>query len=502
MPTVAPAAPLSHLSRRRRLSIYAFMMMALFMATLDNQIVSTALPTIVAELGSIERFGWVSAAYLLAQSAIMPVYGKLGDLFGRKYVMMFAISLFVVGSLSCGLAWSMESLIAARVLQGLGGGGIMVSIFSINADLFEPRERARYQSFSSLVLMASGSIGPTLGGAMSQYFGWRSIFLVNLPVGILVLSGIFLLLPYVRPNRQPKIDYAGAATLALTIGLIVLWADGAQIFGGMFTPVTFGILALATMSAIAWVHIERRTLEPIIPLSLFRNRNFPLLLIVALTSGGIGIGLVNYHALFLQMTTGLSPAHAGLFFIALTCGIAVGSLTAGRLIERTGRYKPFLITGTTLSVLALIGVSQIQVGTSLWLIGAVLATCGLSIGLAQQSPVIGVQLVAPQGDIGAATGAVTLCRMAGASLAISIYGAVLSARLVAGAGDVSDIPDPSSLSPEALAALPETSRIAVSMLFSDAFTWLYMVAAGLSIIGLTAAILLRPTLMPVSKRAG
>ena len=147
-------------------------------------------------------------------------------------------------------------------LQGLGGGGIMVSIFSINADLFEPRERARYQSFSSLVLMASGSIGPTLGGAMSQYFGWRSIFLVNLPVGILVLSGIFLLLPYVRPNRQPKIDYAGAATLALTIGLIVLWADGAQIFGGMFTPVTFGILALATISAIAWVRIERRTLEP------------------------------------------------------------------------------------------------------------------------------------------------------------------------------------------------------------------------------------------------
>ncbi|MDO6724746.1 MFS transporter [Celeribacter halophilus] len=144
------------------------------------------------------------------------------------------------------------------------------------------------------------------------------------------------------------------------------------------------------MSAIAWVHIERRSLEPIIPLSLFRNRNFPLLLVVALTSGGIGIGLVNYHALFLQMTAGLSPAHAGLFFIAITCGIAGGSLTAGRLIERTGRYKPFLITGTTLSVLALIGVSQIQVGTSLWLIGAVLAINGLAIGLAQQSPVIGL----------------------------------------------------------------------------------------------------------------
>jgi len=225
------------------------------------------------------------------------------------------------------------------------------------------------------------------------------------------------------------------------------------------------------------------------------------LLIVALTSGGVGIGLVNYHALFLQMTTGLSPAHAGLFFIAITGGIAVGSLTAGRLIARTGQYKPFLITGTTLSVLALIAVSQIQVGTSLWVVGIVLAVSGLAIGLAQQSPIIGVQVIAPQTDIGAATSAVTLCRMAGASLAISTYGAVLSARLMAGADGVIGVPDPSSLSPEALADLPDTSRIAVSILFSDAFTWLYMVAAGLSMIGLTAAILLRPTTMPVSEQS-
>ncbi len=500
MPSAAPTALFANLPHRRRILIYAFMMLALFMATLDNQIVSTALPTIVAEFGAIEHFGWVGAAYLLAQSAIMPVYGKLGDLFGRKYVMMFAISLFVIGSLTCGLAWSMESLIAARVLQGLGGGGIMVSIFSINADLFAPRERARYQSFSSLVLMASGSIGPTLGGVMSQYFGWRSIFLVNLPFGIFVLASIALLLPYVRPNRQPKIDYAGAVTLALTIALIVLWADSSQIFGGMFTLPSLGVLALASVSAIVWVRIERRAPEPIIPLSLFGDKNFALLLIVALTSGGIGIGLVNYHALFLQMTTGLSPAHAGLFFIAITGGIAAGSITAGRLIERTGRYKPFLVIGTVLSVLALIAVSQIQVGTSLWVVGLVLATCGLAIGLAQQSPVIGVQLIAPQADLGAATSAVTLCRMAGASLAISIYGAVLSARLLAGEGAVTGVSHPATLSPEALAALPEASRLAVSILFSDAFTWLYMAAAVISMIGLVAAILLRPTLMPASER--
>jgi MFS family permease len=196
---------------RRRLILFFFLMTAMFMATLDNQIVSTALPTIVGEFGHLERFGWIGSAYLLSLSAVMPVYGKLGDLFGRKYVMMTAIMIFTVGSTVCGLAVSMDTLIAARVLQGLGGGGIMVSIFAVNADLFEPRERARYQSYSSLVLMASGAIGPVLGGTMSDLFGWRSIFLVNVPIGFVVLIGLAFMLPYRKPHRRPKIDYAGSS---------------------------------------------------------------------------------------------------------------------------------------------------------------------------------------------------------------------------------------------------------------------------------------------------
>lgn len=490
------ASPVTPLGPSRRLVVFTFLMLSMFMATLDNQIISTALPTIVAEFGGIERFAWVGAAYLLAQSAIMPFYGKLGDLLGRKYVMMFAVALFVLGSLACGVAWSMNSLIAARVLQGLGGGGIMVSIFSINADLFEPRERARYQSFSSLVLMASGSIGPTLGGVMSQHFGWRSIFLVNLPIGILALTGLYFLLPYIRPKRQPKIDYAGAIFLALTIGLVVLWADSSQIFGGMFTPLALAVLALAVVCGTVWVQIERRAPEPIIPLHLFRTPAFSLLLIVAMTSGGIGIGMVNFHALFLQMTTGLSPAHAGLFFIAITGGIAVGSLTSGRLIERSGQYKPFLVVGFAMTIMALLVLSQIHVGTPLWVIGLVLLANGLAIGLGQQAPVIGVQLVAPHSDVGAATSAVTLCRMAGASLAISIYGATLSARLAATEMTVPGGGSLTSMSPDALAALPEATRYAVSVLFSDAFTWVYCTAAGIVGIGLVAALVLRPAFMP------
>ncbi len=288
--SVTPVAPLVP-DRRRRLVVFFFLMFAMFMATLDNQIVSTALPTIVGEFGALERFGWIGSAYLLAMSAVMPVYGKLGDLFGRKYVMMASIVIFTAGSLACGLAWSMDSLIAARVLQGLGGGGIMVSIFSVNADLFEPRERARYQSYSSLVIMASGSVGPILGGTMSDLFGWRSIFLINLPIGIIVLTGLAFMLPYRRPDRQPKIDYLGAILLALTISSVVLWADSSQLFGSIFAWQSLGIVAFGAVTAYLWVQVERRAPEPVVPLRLFKDSTFPLFMIISLVSGGLGIGM-------------------------------------------------------------------------------------------------------------------------------------------------------------------------------------------------------------------
>jgi len=492
MPQQIEAGP-SGLSHRRRRIVFCFLMLGMFMASLDNQVVSTALPTIVGEFSAIERFGWVGSAYLLAQSAIMPVYGKLGDLFGRKYVMIFAVALFTLGSVLCGLAWSMDSLIAARAFQGLGAGGIMVSIFSINADLFAPRERARYQSFSSLVLMASGSVGPALGGTMSQYLGWRSIFLINLPVGALALVGLALLLPYRRPQRQPRIDYFGALTLALAIAGIVLWADSRSLFGSLTAAPALALPAISALALALWLWVERRVPEPIIPLRLFRGRNFPLLLIVAAASGGMAIGMVNYHALFLQMTTGLSPAAAGLFFIAVTGGLAAGSLTAGRLISTTGRYKPWLVLSLCLAMGCLFGLSVLPLHAPFWVVAGLLLGQGVAIGLGQQGPVIGAQVSSPAGDVGAATGAVTLARMGGASLAISVYGAILSDRLahasVAGAGPLAE------MTPGRMAALAAPAREAVSAAFGEAFGWVYLAAVGLATMGLAAAIMLRPVLL-------
>ncbi|WFU08767.1 MDR family MFS transporter [Rhizobium sp. CB3090] len=491
---IAPAPLVA--DHRRRLILFLFLMTAMFMATLDNQIVSTALPTIVGEFGHLERFGWIGSAYLLALSASMPVYGKLGDLFGRKYVMMAAIGIFTIGSAVCGLAVSMNTLIAARVLQGLGGGGIMVSIFAVNADLFEPRERARYQSYSSLVLMASGAIGPVLGGTMSDLFGWRSIFLVNVPIGFVVLTGLAFMLPYRKPGRKPKIDYAGALLLALTTTSIVLAADGTELFGSLLSPQCLGIIAFGALCALAWVFVERRAPEPIVPMTLFRNPTFGLLLIISVTSGAVAIGMVNYFALFLQTTTGLSPSMAGLLFILLTGGIVCGSLSAGRLISIRGRYKPFAIASAACSTIAFAALAQAHAGTPIVFIGALMLLHGIGIGLAQQVPVIGVQNAAARGDVGAATGAVTLSRMGGASIAISIYGAIIAAKLGNVGVSIPGVANIEELTPKMMAALPEATRESVANAYASAFSPLFMTAAAICFLGLLTAITLKNVQLP------
>lgn len=493
------AAPLVT-SHTLRLVIFLFLLIAMFMATLDNQIVSTALPTIVGEFGELERFGWVGSAFLLATSAVMPLYGKLGDLFGRKYVMIAAVTIFTIGSLLCGLAWSMNSLIAARVFQGLGGGGIMVSIFAINADLFEPRERARYQSYSSLVIMASGSVGPVIGGTMSDLFGWRSIFLINLPIGIVVLAGLMVLLPNRRPARQPRIDYLGAILLALASTAVVLLTDGLSLFGSLFSWQSFTVLAIGVMAVIGWIIVERRVPEPIIPPRLFKESTFSLFLIVSLMTGGVAIGMVNYFALFLQTTTGLSPTHAGLFFIALTGGIVIGSLSAGRIISMTGRYKPVCVTGLVLNVVILATFSQLHAGSSLVLVAALMLTQGFAVGLGQQAPVIGVQNATPRADVGSATGAVTLTRMGGAAIAISVYGAVITAAMQG--VTIPGVDNPAAISPDHLASLPEATRFAVASAYAGAFEPMFLTAAGLASVGLIAALMLKPLRLPVAEKRG
>lgn len=448
-----PALPeRAAMSQSAKTVIFISLMCCTFLAMLDSQIVATAMPSIMADLGEIEKFSWIGSAYLITHSAVMPICGKLGDLFGRKYVLVASVVLFVVASLGCGLAGSTNWLIAARFVQGAGAGGIIVSVFAAMADIFAPRERARYQSFASLVLLLSASIGPFLGGILTQYLGWRWIFLVNLPIGIFALLFLIWVLPNSRPTRKPVIDYAGAALVLALVSLLVIWGDSPQLFGGLFAPMGLGVLAAIAALGTAFVLVERRAPEPVLSMSILTHPTVLRLLVISVGSGAVGIGMVNYHALYLQNTTGLAPAQTGTFFIILMTGVACGSMLTGRLISRSGNYKPVLAVGLLGAGVSLLLLAMLGHALPLWGLGLLYGALGVFGGLGQQVPTLAAQMHVAKSDIGAATGAVSLFRVTGAAVAGAVYGSLLHARL----------PDAVlTLTAEPLAAAYQTAFIAL-----------------------------------------
>ena len=298
------------------LVVYFGALIAMFMATIDMQIVVTALPTIAGELGNLHLFGWVGAAYLLSTSAVAPFYGKLGDMYGRKNVVLTAIGLFLLGSLVCGAAWSMESLIAARVLQGIGGGGVMVSAFAMIGELFGPRDRAKYQGYSSAVFALSSILGPLAGGYITSLFGWRWVFLVNLPVGIVVLAVLAFAMRGRFSEKRHRVDYLGGVLLAIGTTAIVYWGYHVLDPAGP-DPLTFVLPALALAAIASFIMVERRAEEPIVPLRLFGISTVRIVSGVSLVSGSVTLGMFFYFALYMQTLTGLSPAEVGFLFLQI-----------------------------------------------------------------------------------------------------------------------------------------------------------------------------------------
>jgi len=481
------------ISTRRKMTIYIAVLVGMFMATLDMQIVATALPTIAADLGKLELFGWVGAAYLLATAAVTPFYGKLGDLFGRKRVFMAAIVLFVLGSLACGIAWSMESLIAARVLQGLGGGGLMTSAFGILADLFEPRERAKYQGFSSAVFTLSGLVGPVAGGVISQAIGWQYIFLINLPIGIAVIAVLAFAMPDFATGRRPKIDYPGGLLLAAAVTATVFWAEEA-LGGGYGGVMVYLLPVIAIAAAIGFVLIERRADEPIVPLHLLGNRTIALALTISIVSGVATLGMLNYFALFLQTVTGLPPALAGLLFLPASIGSLIASIGSGYLVSRTGRYKIFPAISMALGVVVMVLFTTVHASTPIWMIAILMFFFSVSIGLQMQTLMVAVQAAAPLRDVGAATGTISLARMIGASLGLAANGGLLNAALASGQETISAptlAAMPGSMiemTPSAIAALPQAAAAEVVEVFATAFERVFYFGAVLFALGLICAV--------------
>src|SRR5580704_17538310 len=392
---------------QKLLVIYGALMLALLLSGLDQTIVSTALPTIVNDLGGLSHLSWVVTAYLLASTATTQVWGKLGDQYGRKYLFLGAIVIFLIGSALCGQSRNMGELIAFRAVQGIGGGGLLVLTQAIVGDIVPARQRGRYQGAFGAVFGVSSVIGPLLGGFFVDNLSWRWVFYINLPIGAVALVVVIVVLPATSTRRKHTIDYLGATLLAAFATCVVLatsWGGTTYAWG---SPVIIALFAGAAVSLAGWWLSARRAAEPVLPLSLFRNPVFRVASAISLAAGFALLGSIAYLPLFLQVVHGISPTLSGVYLLPMVGGLLITSIGSGQLIARTGRYKVFPIIGTALLVVALFLLSTLDENTATWVMNVYFFLLGFSLGLILQVLVIAVQNSVDYADLGTATAGVT-----------------------------------------------------------------------------------------------
>ena len=492
------------LTPRQLRLVFAGLMTALLLAALDQTIVSTALPRIVGELNGLQHMSWVVTAYLLASTVGLPVYGKLGDLFGRKSVFQFAIVVFLVGSALSGWSHSMTELIIYRAVQGIGGGGLMIGVQAIIGDVVSPRERGRYMGLISAVFGLSSVAGPLLGGWLTDGPGWRWCFYVNLPVGLvaLVLTAVALKQPSRTAGAErpkPKLDVLGAFLLAAIGTCLVLatsWGGSTYAWG---SPMILGLLGGTLLACVLFPFAERRAAEPVIPLRLFRDPVFNV-------SGGIGIvvgvalfGAASYLPSFLQMVDGASATASGLKMLPMMGGVVVASVGSGQLISRTGRYKIFPIVGGALSTLGMALLGLLDAHSSYLVQSVGMAVLGLGVGLGLPVLVLAVQNSVAPADLGSATSASNYLRQVGGSVGAAVFGTLFNSRLThqlqlhlpsAGSGGPS-APPTDSITPELVRALPTPLRLAYVDSYAAAMPRVFLYLAPVLALGFLLAFLLK-----------
>ncbi|HET6979868.1 MAG TPA: MDR family MFS transporter [Pyrinomonadaceae bacterium] len=429
MQAIATAELPARISHEKILVVFGGLLLVMLLAALDSTIVATALPTIVRELGGLDHISWVVTAYLLAQTIVTPIYGKLGDLYGRKRVLQSAIIIFLIGSALCGLSQTMTHLILFRAIQGLGGGGLMVTTQAVVGDIIPPRDRGRYQGIFGAAFGVASIAGPLLGGYFTTNLTWRWIFYINLPLGVVALLVLAVTLPAQTNYLKHAVDYVGAALLAATLGSVVLVTDLGRISYPWSSPFMIGLIILAVVSLVILFLVERRAAEPILPLHLFRIRDVWVTSVVGLIIGFALLGSVTYLPLFLQIVKGLSPTESGLRMVPLMGGTLVTSILAGQIVSRTGRYKVFPIIGTATVTLSLFLISRMTTETSIFTASLYMLLLGVGLGFVMQVLIIAVQNAVEYHDLGVATSNAILFRFIGGSLGTALLGAVLATQL-------------------------------------------------------------------------
>lgn len=468
------------------------LMIAMLLAMLDNMIIGTAMPTIVGELGGLEHLSWVVTAYTLATAASTPIWGKIGDMYGRKGSFLTSIVIFLIGSALSGMAQDMGQLIGFRAIQGLGAGGLMVGVMAIIGDLIPPRERGKYQGMMAGVMALAMIGGPLVGGTITDHMGWRWSFYINLPLGIVALAMVTAVLHLPKKKTQGKIDYLGAAllTLAITSTVLVTTWGGTEYAWG--STEIIGLIVVGIVSIAAFLYVETKAAEPVMPLHIFRSRNFTLMSVIGFLVGFAMFGGVLYLPLFQQSVQGASATNSGLLLLPMLLSMMVISLVAGRITTNSGKYKAFPILGGALMVVGLFLLATMDTGTSRLMSGVYMAVLGAGLGFLMQITMLVAQNSVDMKDMGVASSSATLFRTLGGSFGVALMGSLFTSQVTSTMTD--------RLGPEAavkagsaqldaasLAKLPEVVRDAYQHAVAAGTHSAFLLGAGIAVLGFVAA---------------